>query len=329
MYLPAFGPALYRSDMKITLITPAPAGSRKGNRVTAHRWARILRTLGHRVDIRVEQTTSRCDLLLALHARRSFRSIEQFHRQYPDRPLVLALTGTDLYGDIHTDPQAQQALEMASHLVLLQPDGLKQLPKHLHKKARVIYQSFTCPPGSFTPRKRVYEVCILGHLRDVKDPFRTAEAVRHLPPESRIEVVHLGDALDADMETRARSETAANPRYYWLGERPRWKAIRILARSRLLVLTSRMEGGANVISEALACSVPVLSSRISGSIGLLGEDYPGYFPVEDTRALTEQLWRAETDADFYADLKSRCQNRAPIVDPAGEQASWRHLLDEL
>ncbi|MFT5365496.1 MAG: putative glycosyltransferase (TIGR04348 family) [Candidatus Latescibacterota bacterium] len=316
--------------MKITLITPAPAGSRKGNRVTAHRWARILRTLGHRVDIRVEHSSSsRSDLLLALHARRSFPAIEQFHRQHPDRPLVLALTGTDLYGDIHTDPQAQQSLEMASHLILLQPDGLKQLPKHLHKKTRVIYQSFTCPPGPVTPRKRVYEVCVLGHLRDVKDSFRTAEAVRHLPPESRIEVVHLGAALDADMEARARGETAVNLRYRWLGEHPRWKAIRILARSRLLVLTSRMEGGANVVSEALACSVPVLSSRISGSIGLLGEDYPGYFPVGDTRALAEQLWRAETDANFYADLKSRCQDRAAIVDPAGEQASWRHLLDEL
>lgn len=315
--------------MKINLITPAPAGSRKGNRVTAHRWARILRALGHRVDIRVEHATSRCDLLLALHARRSFSSIEQFHREHPDRPLVLALTGTDLYGDIHSDPQAQQALEMASHLVLLQPDGLKQLSKHLRKKARVIYQSFTAPPGSYTPRKRVFEVCVLGHLRDVKDPFRTVEAVRHLPSESRIQVAHLGAALDAEMEARACRETETNPRYRWLGEYPRWKAIRILARSRLLVLTSLMEGGANVVSEALACSVPVLSSRISGSIGLLGEDYPGYFPVEDTQALVKQLWRAETDADFYADLKSRCQNRASIVDPASELASWRHLLDEL
>ncbi|MBT3602983.1 MAG: TIGR04348 family glycosyltransferase, partial [Candidatus Latescibacteria bacterium] len=123
--------------MKITLITPAPAGSRKGNRVTAHRWARILRTLGHRVDIQVEHASSNSDFLLALHARRSFPSIEQFHRQHPNRPLVLALTGTDLYGDIHTDPQAQQSLEMASHLILLQPDGLKQLPKRLHKKTRV------------------------------------------------------------------------------------------------------------------------------------------------------------------------------------------------
>jgi integrase len=49
-------------------------------------------------------------------------------------------------------------------------------------------------------------------------------------------------------------------------------------------LTAR--GGADAVSEAIACSVPVISSRISGSIGLLGEEYPGDFPVGDPRALS-------------------------------------------
>ena len=170
---------------------------------------------------------------------------------------------------------------------------------------------------------------MLGHLREVKDPFRTAEAARLLPPSSRIRVTQVGGALSDEMDLRAREETASNPRYRWLGEYPRWKAIRILARSRLLVLTSRMEGGANVVSEALACSIPVLSSRISGSIGLLGEDYPGYFPAGDTRALAHLLTQAETDTDFYADLKTRCKRLAPIVAPTTETNRWKALLDEL
>ena len=87
--------------------------------------------------------------------------------------------------------------------------------------------------------------------------------------------------------------------YRWLGELSREKALRLLSRCRLLALTSEQEGGANVVSEALAASVPVLSSRIAGSVGLLGEDYPGYFPVGDTEALARLLGRAETDADFY------------------------------
>ena len=50
-----------------------------------------------------------------------------------------------------------------------------------------------------------------------------------------------------------------------------------------------MEGSCNAMCEALALGVPVIASRISGLIGTLGEDYPGYFAVEDTQALAEQL----------------------------------------
>jgi len=154
-------------------------------------------------------------------------------------------------------------------------------------------------------------------------------AARLLPPSSRIQVVHAGGALSEDMEEGARAETASNPRYRWLGELPRWKALRLLARSRLLALTSQMEGGANVICEAIACSVPVLSSRISGSIGLLGADYPGYFPFGDTQALANLLERAETDEFFYNTLKAWCERLKPLVDPARESQSWESLLREL
>lgn len=315
--------------MNICLITPAPAGSRTGNRVTALRWARLLRALGHRVIIEQEYRGQRCDLLVALHARRSFASVKRFRHQHPDLPLVLALTGTDLYNDIHTHPSARQSLELASRLIVLQPMGLAELPKSLRHKARVIYQSAEKPRKPITPRTSIFEVCVLAHLRPVKDPFRAAQAARLLPPSSRIQVVHVGAALSKKMEDHARAEAASNPRYRWLGELPRWKALRILARSRLLVLTSQMEGGANVISEALAVSIPILSSRIPGSIGILGPDYPGYFPVGDTKALADLLSRAETEANFYNALKEWCEQLKPLVDPARERQSWENLLREL
>ena len=170
---------------------------------------------------------------------------------------------------------------------------------------------------------------MLGHLRPVKDPFRTAMAVRQLPSSSQIQVVHVGGALTDDMKVQADAEAAANSRYRWLGELPRWRALRVLARSRVLVLTSQMEGGANVVCEAIACSVPVISSRISGSIGLLGEDYPGYFPTGDTQALTDMLIRVETDTAFYGTLKTWCEGLKPIVDPDRERQSWERLLQDL
>jgi glycosyltransferase involved in cell wall biosynthesis len=120
-----------------------------------------------------------------------------------------------------------------------------------------------------------------------------------------------------------------NPRYRWLGELPRWKALQRLARSRLTIVSSRLEGGPNVVSEALVAGVPVLSSRISGVIGMLGADYPGYFPVGDTQALAELLVRAESDAEFYSRLVARCRKTAVKFDPKRELAAWVRIGNEI
>jgi putative glycosyltransferase (TIGR04348 family) len=315
--------------MKIRLITPAAAHSRKGNRVTALRWARLLRQLGHRVVIDERYAGGGCDLLVALHARRSYESAARFQRQHPDLPLIVALTGTDLYHDIRSNCQAQEALEMATRLILLQPRGLLELPEHLRARARVIYQSVE-RPRRFPPKaKHSFDVCVVGHLRPVKDPFRTALAARRLPAASRIRVLHVGGALTEEMAEQAAAEMTENRRYHWLGELPRWQARRVLGRSHLLSLTSEMEGGANVISEAVAVSVPVVASRISGSLGLLGDDYPGYFPVGDTGALAALVERAETVPAFYAELQAGCAKLAPLVEPERERQTWAVLLEEL
>ena len=315
--------------MKICLITPAPAYSRTGNRVAALRWAKLLRELDHHVVLAQEYKSQSCDLMIALHARRSHVSIVRFRERHPSSPLILALVGTDLYGDIHTDSSAQKSLELADRFVVLQPMGITELPEHMASKARVIYQSVEPLPGKFTPKKNVFEVCVIGHMRPVKDPFRTALAVRLLPLSSRIRVLHAGADLSGDMEETAREESSLNPRYRWLGNLPHWKSMRLLARSKLLSLTSESEGGANVVSEAIACSVPVISSRISGSIGLLNEDYPGYFTVGDTQELANLLQRAETDAGFYNSLKSWCERLKPLFEPADERRRWDKLLREL
>jgi len=266
--------------------------------------------------------------MVALHARRSFPAIDQFRRLHPTQPLIVALTGTDLYGDLKTSAEAQQSLELASRLIVLQPKGIEELPQHLHAKTRVIYQSVVGPKRPPAKPKTTFDVCVLGHLREVKDPFRTALASRLLPSASRLRVLHVGKALSDDMAEAARAEANINPRYRWLGELQRSRARRVLARSHLLVLSSVMEGGANVISEALAVPVPILASRIPGSIGLLGQDYPGYFPVGDTRALAQLLDKAEHDAGFYQELDHWCRQLLPLVHPDRERESWRRLLED-
>lgn len=312
---------------RILIITPAPSDSRSGNRVTAKRWSRILRSLGHKVRIDESFTGQRCDFCIALHARKSAASIARYARQRPDKPLVLALTGTDLYHDIHRSKSAQSSLKLATRLVLLQPHGRRELPQRYHHKVKAIYQSASTPTSQPRPLSSTFEVCVSGHLRSVKDPFRTALAARRLPASSRIIITHMGAALSAAMAGRARRETERNDRYRWLGEQPGWRSRQVLARSRLLVLSSHMEGGANVISEAIVRSVPVLATKISGSIGMLGEAYPGYFEVGDTVGLTRLLEQCEQDNRFYRQLKSHCQKRAGLFHPDRESAAWQKLID--
>lgn len=315
--------------MKICIVTPAPPRSRKGNRITAIRWSNILTSLGHRVRILQQYDRQRCDLLITLHARRSYSSIKRFATLHAEKPLLVALTGTDLYGSIKTNKQAQQSLELATHLIVLQPNGIKALPKSIRHKAMVIIQSVKQPVGACVKRKNVFDVCVVGHLRPVKDPFRTARAVRLLPAKSRVRVLHIGAALSESMANRAEMESMKNTRYRWVGDWSHAKTLQRMRQSKLLVLTSKMEGGANVICEALAMKVPVISSRIDGSIGLLGRDYSGYFPVGDTKALAKLILRAETSPDYYQQLQKQCRKLTPLVHPKEERRRWASLLRSL
>ncbi|MGI8743791.1 MAG: selenoneine biosynthesis selenosugar synthase SenB [Bryobacteraceae bacterium] len=315
--------------VRIGIVCPAPPQTLYGNRISALRWARILRQLGHGVVVQTSYAGAPFDVLIALHAKRSAPSVFEFHQQHPERPVVVVLTGTDLYRDIHHDQTAQKALEIATRLVALQPLACEELASHLRGRLRVIYQSKEKTPASTARPDLAFQVCVVGHLRTVKDPFRTAMAARSLPAASRIQVLQAGAAMTEHMSRRALEEERRNSRYRWLGEIPRWKVRRLIASSHLLVLSSKMEGGANVISEAIVDHTPVLASRIPGSVGLLGSDYPGFYPFGDTQALETLLLRSELDSSFYHELCSRCAELSPLFRPARERSSWRRLMSEL
>ena len=315
--------------MKIALVTPAPAQVHTGNRTTADRWARLLSQLGHQVNVQKSWDGEECDLLIVLHARRGFPAIQRFRQKHPLAPLVVALTGTDLYGDVESSAEAICSLELASRIVVLQALAAEAVPESARRKVRVIYQSAERPSPSAQREESWFQVCILAHLRAVKDPLRLAYAVRGLPSLSKIQVKHAGAVLDPDFGRQAEAEQRINPRYHWLGPLAHENAMDLLARSHVLVLTSQLEGGANVISEAIAISIPVISSLIPGSVGILGSDYPGYFPVGDSAALQEQLLRAESDDGFYRELQRWVARLHPLVSASRERETWGALLSEL
>ena len=301
---------------------------RNGNRHTSARWAALLRSLGHRVYLQMSWNEKPIDLMLALHARRSYDSIKRFAAAYPERPLIVALTGTDLYRDIRVDADAKQSMALATRMIVLQEMGLKELSAQLAAKTRVVYQSADAV-ATQPPLKNCFEVCVIGHLREEKDPLRAAMALAHVPADSFIRVTQLGRSLDPELEQSAKLIMAEDPRYRWCGEVPHWKAARVLARSRIMVISSRMEGGANVVSEALMAGVPVIASKISGNIGMLGADYPGYFPVGNERALARLLVRAEQDSDCYRALRRHCAERKKLISVAKEKRALALLIDEL
>lgn len=312
--------------MRISLVTPARADSLSGNRVTAARWAERLRELGHDVEIDTDWAGGAHDLLVALHACRSASAIERWKNERPEAPLVVVLTGTDVYGGLERDSDGARALSRADRIVALQPLAAERLPEELRSRVHVVLQSALPPAEREPPDAEHFDACVLAHLRDVKDPLCAARATRLVPATSRLRVVHAGEIIDERYHELVRREREENPRYLWLGALSPGEASQLLARSRVLVVSSRSEGGANVVSEAIAAGVPVVTSAIDGSAGLLGRDWPATYPVGDAAALASLLTRCETDADFLADLAVRLEMLQPLFTREAERASWAEVL---
>jgi putative glycosyltransferase (TIGR04348 family) len=314
---------------RIHIVTPAGPGTRSGNRHTATRWASMLRGAGHRVAVSLAWEGERCDALIALHARRSHPSILKFEER-SDAPLIVTLTGTDLYRDLPASAEAQRSLELADRVIVLQEAALAELAAPVRKKTWVVYQSSDCSLRH-TPPRNGFRIAVVGHLREEKDPLRAVLALARLSKkeEENIEVVHIGGALDPALGEEARRWMAREPRYRWLGSLPHARTLGWIARSHALVVSSVMEGGANVIAEAARIGTPVLASRMSGNLGMLGRGYPGYYAVGDEAGLAKLMRRAAGDGNFYRSLKRAMRGRRPLFAPAAERSALLQVVRSL
>ncbi|MFP3978458.1 selenoneine biosynthesis selenosugar synthase SenB [Marinobacter sp. KMM 10035] len=316
--------------MDIIIITPAAPGSKAGNRATAERWQALLERSGHQVSVVTEYRGEPCELFLALHAWRSYDAVHLFRETWPGKPLVVALTGTDIYGHQYKYPeQTLYSMQAADALIGLHAQVGDDIPESFRGKLVTLFQSADKPaevPGNGGPATYDFDVCVIGHLRAEKDSLRAAKAARLLPTTSRIRVLCAGKAHDEHWEKLATQEVDENPRFHWLGELEKADVVQLMANSQLLVMSSVMEGGANVVSEACRAGLPVIASDISGNTGLLGKDYAGYYPVGDTSALAAVLERAETDSAFLEQLREQVNQLASQFTPEKEQESLEQAL---
>ncbi len=312
------------SRTPIVIVTPVLGDANNGNWRTARRWSRFLAA-----DYRVRVTRNWQDgdeaLMIALHARRSADSVAAWCAQHPRRPLLLVLTGTDLYRDIAVDAVAQRSLGLADRLVVLNERGARALPAQVRVKATVVLQSCPVRAPALKTRRHL-RVLMVGHLRQEKAPDTGFRVVRRLAHRPDIIFDHVGGALEAALGEQARALALETTRYRWLGALSHGATRARIRRAHVLVHPSRMEGGAQVVIEAVRSGTPVIASDIDGNIGLLGEDYDGYFPIDDIEALAAMLERARDDPTMLPALGAQCAARADLFEPAREAATLRSLL---
>jgi len=269
--------------------------------------------------------------MLALHARRSAESVQAWHARHGQRGLGVVLTGTDLYRDIAQDMQAQRSLALAHSLVVLQGLGVRRLPSDYQAKAHVIFQS-TGTRRTLPKTSRHLRVVMVGHLREEKDPLTLMAAARLLTPGAGVFIDHIGAALDPSLGQAAQATQAQCPHYRWLGAISHAQTLQRIQRAHLLVHCSRMEGGAHVLMEAICSGTPVLASRIDGNVGLLGEDYAGYFEPGDAQALAHLLQACRSPQNgpsLMAHLQHQCALRAPLFEPQAERAALHRWVQDL
>jgi putative glycosyltransferase (TIGR04348 family) len=264
-------------------------------------------------------------VLIALHAQRSAAAVRGFRERYPDRPIALVLTGTDLYRDIAKDAAARKSLQIADRIVVLQDDAVRHVPAAHRGKVTVIFQSARALRPA-TKARNTLNAVVVGHLRAVKDPATVFRALEAVPPEVRIRVRHIGASLDASLGRQAAALSRSDRRYRWSGSLSHGLTRAAIKRAHVLVHPSILEGGANVIVEAIVSGTAVIASRMSGNIGMLGADHPGLFPVGDARALARLLTRAASEPAFLEALGQAGNRRKSLFRPETEAAAVRRLV---
>ncbi|MDB4411518.1 glycosyltransferase, partial [bacterium] len=267
------------------------------------------------------------DILITLHAIKGAPAVFDFKKKTPNGRVIILLTGTDIYQGLAEGSQiGGDALQVADRIVVPQEAAIRKLPEKVRGKTVVIRPSLDPIAVKATSSQSPFVISVVGHLRPVKRPFLTIETLAQHPEWSDLEVWQIGQALDAEMRKTAEFWMEEDKRYRWCGGLPREESLALCAKSSLTINSSILEGGANAVLEAMTMGVPVLASRIEGNVGLLGDDYPGYFEEGGMAKALEAIMHQRVDLDEWSLLLA---DRLPLFSRMRESESWLELLIEL
>ena len=309
--------------MKICVASPYPLTDLKGNSVSTKRIVGILNESGYQARGSHGFDGESADVLISLHSYKGTQAVDDFRRQFPGGKVIVLITGTDLYVDL-PEGRGISTLEKADVIVLPYEEARGEILKDFEDKLYVVPSSLTIPEIEATPQSDQFVITIVGHLRPVKRPFLTIEAVAAHPEWGNIEVRQLGEALDEKSADTACDWEEKDTRYQWLGALPREESLAICAGSSLTVNSSRSEAAANAVLEAMTLGVPILASRIEGNIGLLGVDYPGYFEGNFLEPKLAEVITGEYDLSEWV---THAKKRLPIFSRESERSAWDELLN--
>ena len=313
--------------MKVCVASPYPLSELKGNSVTTDRIVAMLNEGGVEARGSYGNDGEPADILITLHAIKGAPAVFDFKKKTPNGRVIILLTGTDIYQGLAEGSQiGGDALQVADRIVVPQEAALRKLPEKVRGKTVVIRPSLDPIAVKATSSQSPFVISVVGHLRPVKRPFLTIETLAQHPEWSDLEVWQIGQALDAEMRKTAEFWMEEDKRYRWCGGLPREESLALCAKSSLTINSSILEGGANAVLEAMTMGVPVLASRIEGNVGLMGDDYPGYFEEGGMAKALEAIMHQLVDLD---ELSLLLADRLPLFSRVRESESWLELLIEL
>ena len=311
--------------MRICVASPYPLSDLKGNSVTTCRIVELLNELGYLARGSHGFDGDPTDVLISLHSHKGAPAVDEFQRQFPEGKVIVLITGTDLYDDL---PQGRgmTTLHQADAIAIPYREARGGVLQEFDDQIHVVPSSLVIPEIEAKPEPDQFLITIVGHLRPVKRSFLTVEAVAAHPEWENVTVRQLGEALDQESLKTACDWEEKDRRYQWLGALPREESLALCARSSLTVNSSLSEAAPNALLEAMTLGVPILSSKIEGNIGLLGEDYPGYFDGDSLESKLAEIISGKHDlAAWVAHAKARLA----IFSREKEKSAWIALLNSI